>query len=79
MSGIAPFTSSDQTSLTTTDTSSDNTSATSFYYRRRDGQVWLKIKLSPGACWNIDSFDSDEKDIITIFSLRFRLQIQLKL
>ena len=39
MSGIAPFTSSDQTSLTTTETSSDNTSATSFYYHRRDGQV----------------------------------------
>ena len=49
MSGIAPFTSSDQTSLTTTETSSDNTSATSFYYHRRDGQVWLNIKISPGA------------------------------
>ena len=43
MSGIAPFTSSDQTSLTTTETSSDNTSATSIYYHRRDGQVrdWI--------------------------------------
>ena len=59
MSGIAPFTSSDQTSLTTTDTSSDNTSATSFYYHRRDGQVRLKIKLSPGTC--INSFHHDGK------------------
>ena len=59
MSGIAPFTSSDQTSFTTTDTSSDNTSATSFYYHRRDGQVLLKIKLSPGGL-HIDSFHSDK-------------------